>query len=314
MLNKKNFLIIIAGPTAVGKTSTAIQLAKYFKTEIISADSRQIFKELNIGVARPSIEELNEVPHHFIANKTIQDYFSAGEYEREVIALLEKKFKQNNIQILCGGTGFYINAVLNGFDEMPIIDDKIRIELNQSFANFGIEPLQEKLKQLDEETYNNIDIQNTQRVIRALEVSIGTGKTFSSFKKEKRKSPLEDLEAIPIKIGLNLSKEQLHFNINTRVEKMMQDGFLEEAKSVYNFRNHNALQTVGYKELFNFIDDKINLIEAVELIKTHTRQYAKRQLTFFNKNKDYEWFEPKEIKKIMDFVEDQIKVSSQLHY
>lgn len=300
---QKNFLIIIAGPTAVGKTSTAIQLAKYFNTEIISADSRQIFKELNIGVARPSIGELNEVPHHFVANKTIQEYFSAGDYEREVIPLLEEKFKQNNIQILCGGTGFYINAVLNGFDEMPTIDEKIRIELNKTFADFGIESLQEKLKQLDEETYKNIDIQNTQRVIRAIEVCIGTGKPFSSFKNKNEVVR----NFIPIKIGLNLSKEQLHFNINSRVEKMIQDGFLEEAKSVYNFRNHNALQTVGYKELFDFIDGKTNLIEAIDLIKTHTRQYAKRQLTFFNKNKDYTWFAPKEIKKIIAFIEEEIR-------
>ncbi len=298
MTNKQNYLIIIAGPTAVGKTATAILLAKYFNAEIISADSRQIFKELNIGVAQPSIEELNEVHHHFIANKSIQDYFSAGEYEREVIALLDEKFKQNNIQILCGGTGFYINAVLNGFDEIPKIDEKIRIELNQTFKNFGIEPLQEKLKILDVETYNNIDLQNTQRVIRALEVCIGTGKPFSFFK-DKNEAVRN---FIPIKIGLNISKEQLQFNINNRVDKMMNDGFLEEAKSVYNFREHNALQTVGYKELFNFIDNKTNQFEAIDLIKVHTRQYAKRQLTFFNKNKDYTWFEPKKVKEIIEFI------------
>ena len=308
MVHRK-FLIIIAGPTAVGKTTTAIQIAKHFNTEIISADSRQIFQELNIGVARPSEEELAEVKHHFIANKSIETYFSAGEYERGVITLLDELFKTKDVVVLCGGTGFYINAVLNGFDDIPQIDDKIRVDLNQQFTQNGIESLQHQLKELDEETFNTIDIHNTQRVIRALEVCIGTGNKFSSYKKlstheeENRKSPLGDLGVTPIKIGLNLSKEQLHFNINHRVDKMMQDGFLEEAKSVINYRNHNALQTVGYKELFDFIDEKTTLSEAVDLIKLHTRQYAKRQLTFFNKQNDYRWFEPKEIKNILQFID-----------
>lgn len=302
-ISNPKYLIIIAGPTAVGKTSTAIQIAKHFNTEIISADSRQIFKELNIGVARPSIDELNEVKHHFIANKNIQNYFSAGEYEREVIALLDDLFKTKNVVVLCGGTGFYINAILNGFDEIPPIDEKIREALNQQFKDFGIEPLQQKLKEIDEETYNEIDIHNTQRIIRALEVCIGTQQKFSSF---KRKNNVQR-NFTPIKIGLNISKEQLHHNINTRVDEMMRQGFLEEAKSVINYRNHNALQTVGYKELFDFIDEKTTLTEAVELIKLHTRQYAKRQLTFFNKHNDYNWFQPKEIKSIINFVDDVIK-------
>ncbi len=303
MAETKNYLIIIAGPTAVGKTSTAIQLAKYFNTEIISADSRQIFKELNIGVARPSIDELNEIPHHFIANKSIHEYFSAGEYERETIALLEEKFKKNNIQILCGGTGFYINAVLNGFDGIPAINDSIRIELNAIVKEKGIEYLQQQLKELDNKSYHTIDIQNTQRVVRALEVCIGTKQPFSSFKRNEKVKR----NFIPIKIGLNLSKEQLHFNINSRVDKMMQEGFLEEAKSVYENKNHNALQTVGYKELFDFLDGKTDLKEAVDLIKLHTRQYAKRQLTFFNKNKEYTWFEPKQVKQIINFIDEVIK-------
>ena len=303
MIENPKYLIIIAGPTAVGKTSTAIQVAKHFNTEIISADSRQIFMELNIGVARPSVEELAEVKHHFIANKSIDQYFSAGEYEREVIALLDDLFKTKNVVILCGGTGFYINAILNGFDEIPPIDEKIREALNQQFKDFGIEPLQQKLKELDEETYNEIDIHNTQRIIRALEVCIGTQQKFSSF---KRKNNVQR-NFKPIKIGLNISKEQLHHNINTRVDEMMRQGFLEEAKSVINYRNHNALQTVGYKELFDFIDGKTTLNEAVDLIKLHTRQYAKRQLTFFNKLNDYNWFQPKEIKSIISFVDEVIK-------
>ncbi len=297
------FLIIIAGPTAVGKTAVAIELAKQFDTEIISADSRQLFKELNIGVARPGKEELAAVKHHFIANKSIAENVSAGEYERAVISLLDTLFKTKDIVILCGGTGFYINAVLYGFDEIPEVDETIRAELNRQFQEAGIGPLQEKLLMLDEETYRTMDIQNTQRVIRALEVCIGTGKKFSSFKKK------QDLHRsfVPIKIGLNVSKEQLHHNINTRVDEMMRQGFLEEAKSVYPFRNHNALQTVGYKELFDCIDGKTTLEQAVELIKLHTRQYAKRQLTFFNKNKDYTWFEPGQLRSIIDFVDGVIK-------
>lgn len=296
---EQKYLIIIAGPTAVGKTALAIQLAKYFNTEIISADSRQIFKELNIGVARPSMEELNEVKHHFIANKSIQEYFSAGEYERETIALLDDLFIKNNVVVLCGGTGFYINAVLNGFDDIPEIDNHIRTDLNNSYKKNGIEFLQEQLKQLDEETYNTIDIKNTQRVIRALEICIGTGKKFSSLKSKKETKR----NFIPIKVGLNISKEQLHFNINKRVDSMMQKGLLDEAKAVYDSRNHNALQTVGYKELFDFIDGKTTLNEAIELIKLHTRQYAKRQLTFFNKNNDYTWFSNNEIKNIITYIE-----------
>jgi tRNA dimethylallyltransferase len=302
-ISNPKFLIVIAGPTAVGKTSLAIHLAKHYDTEIISADSRQIFKELNIGVARPTEQELKEVRHHFIANKSIHDYCSAGEYEREVIALLDELFKTKDVIILCGGTGFYINALLNGFDEMPPIDENIRLELNRQFEDFGIGHLQDKLQELDEETYKTIDIWNTQRVIRALEVCIGTGQKFSSY---KRKNAVQR-NFNPVKIGLNISKEQLQHNINSRVDEMMRNGFLEEARSVYEFRNHNALQTVGYKELFDFIDGRTTFEEAIDLIKLHTRQYAKRQLTFFNKHKDYTWFEPKQIASIISFIDDVIR-------
>ncbi|MEN9448061.1 MAG: tRNA ((37)-N6)-dimethylallyltransferase MiaA [Bacteroidota bacterium] len=303
------YLVIIAGPTAVGKTSVAIQLAKYFNTEIISADSRQIFKELNIGVARPSEEELKEVKHHLIATKSIHEYFSAGEYEREVLALLDELYKKNDLVILCGGTGFYINAVLSGFDEIPIVDDNIRTSLNQQFQENGILSLQEQLKILDEKTYHSIDLQNTQRVIRALEICIGTGKPFSDFKiqKEVRRN------FIPIKIGLNLDKEILQERINVRVDKMMRDGLLEEAQSLHAYQNLNALQTVGYKELFDFINKKISLKEAIELIKIHTRQYAKRQLTFFNKHPDYSWLNPNDWNNSIPFIENIIKKNEEEH-
>ncbi len=254
-------------------------------------------------MARPTEQELKEVRHHFIANKSIHDYCSAGEYEREVIALLDELFKTKDVIILCGGTGFYINALLNGFDEMPPIDENIRLELNRQFEDFGIGHLQDKLQELDEETYKTIDIWNTQRVIRALEVCIGTGQKFSSY---KRKNAVQR-NFNPVKIGLNISKEQLQHNINSRVDEMMRNGFLEEARSVYEFRNHNALQTVGYKELFDFIDGRTTFEEAIDLIKLHTRQYAKRQLTFFNKHKDYTWFEPKQIASIIRFIDEVIR-------
>ena len=299
MKNKnQKYLIIIAGSTAVGKTKTAIDIAKYFNTEIISADSRQIFKELNIGVARPSEDELNDVKHYFIANKSIDEYVSAGTYEREVLELLEGIYKEKDVAILCGGTGFYINAVLNGFDEMPEINPEIRNELNEIYKNEGIVPLQEKLRILDIDSYNKMDIKNPQRVIRALEMCIATKRKFSDFK--MKKSIVRNFS--PIKIGLELPKEILHQNINNRVDKMMENGFLEEAKSVYEHKNNNALQTVGYKELFDFLDNKTNLDEAIELIKLHTRQYAKRQMTFFKKDKEFQWFRPDEKDNILQFI------------
>jgi tRNA dimethylallyltransferase len=302
---RQKYLIVIAGPTAAGKTQTAIALAQRFETEIISADSRQIFKELNIGVARPSEEELQRVKHHFIAHKSIHEHVSAGTFEQETLALLAQLFQEKDVVILCGGTGFYINAVLYGFDEMPEIDPKIRENLNAIFQKKGIILLQKKLQELDPETFQTIDIMNPQRIIRALEICIGTGKKYSSFKNKKQVAR----DFIPIKIGLNLPKEQLYANINNRVDSMMRNGFLDEVKSVYNYKNINALQTVGYKELFDYLDHKIGLEEAVELIKLHTRQYAKRQMTFFNKNKDYQWFRPD-----LDFEKIRDEILSALTY
>jgi tRNA dimethylallyltransferase len=298
----QKYLIIIAGPTAVGKTKVAIELAKYFDTDIISADSRQIYQELNIGVARPSINELQQVNHSFIANKSIDEYVSAGNFEKEVLDILENLYQTKNIAILCGGTGFYINAVLNGFDEIPEIDKTIRENLIQINKEKGIEYLQELLKEVDIETYEKMDINNTQRVIRALEVCLGTGKKISSFKDKKQNKR----NFIPIKIGLNLPKEKLHHNINSRVDNMMKNGFLEEAKNLIPFKNFNALQTVGYKELFDYFEEKTSLQDAIDLIKLHTRQYAKRQMTFFNKHQEYAWFEPQQTDEIIQYIKNII--------
>lgn len=301
MTTNHKYLIVLVGPTAVGKTKTAISLAKYFNTEIISADSRQIYHELNIGVARPSIEELEMAKHHFIANKSIEEYVSAGTYEKEVLEILDNLFQKNNVVIFCGGTGFYINAVLYGFDTIPEIDQQVRENLIHVYNEKGITHLQEQLKELDIDTYNNMDINNTQRVIRALEVCIGTGVPFSSFKQKKE----INRNFVPIKIGLNLPKENLHAQINHRVDEMIKQGFVAEAQQLYNYRKNNALQTVGYKELFDYFDGNTNLEEAIELIKLHSRQYAKRQMTFFNKNKDYTWFEPIQTNEIIDYIKSQ---------
>ncbi|MDB5228180.1 MAG: miaA [Bacteroidota bacterium] len=302
-IQHSKFLIIIAGPTAVGKTHIAIEVAKHFQAEIISADSRQLFKELDIGVARPGEEELKEIKHHFIANKSIHEYVSAGEYEREVIDLLDKLFKEQNVVVMCGGTGFYIDAVCNGFDEIPDVDEKIREELNATFRNEGIGVLQEKLKQLDTDTYNNMDIQNSQRVIRALEVCIGTGKPLSFFK-QKRKL---DRSFIPIKICLNTDREKLYQNIDQRVDTMIKNGLTEEARSVYPFKENNALQTVGYKELFDHFENKITLEEAISKIKQNTRNYAKRQISWFKRDKDYKWFDSNDCSLIIKYIDEFIK-------
>ncbi len=300
---KQKFLIIIAGPTAVGKTKAAIQIAKHFQTEIISADSRQVFKELNIGVARPSVQELSEVQHHCIAHKSIHEYYSAGQYEREVIQNLAELFIKQDIVVMCGGTGLYINAVCEGFDEIPEVEEHIRYTLNRRLEEEGLSSLQAQLKELDMATYTSMDIQNTQRVIRALEVCIGTGKSFSSFK-ENRKA---QRNFIAIKICLDKDREELYNNIHLRVDQMIQTGLVEEARSVSEFKHINALQTVGYKELSDYFEGQLTLEEAIDKIKQHTRNYAKRQLTWFRKDKSFVWFRPEQIPEIIRYVDDLIK-------
>lgn len=297
------YLIIIAGPTAVGKTPVAIEVAKHFHTDILSADSRQLYKELNIGVARPDEEQLKAVKHHFIATHSIQELFSAGDYEREAIRLLDELFQTKDVVVMCGGTGFYIQAVCEGFDEIPEIDPEIREQLNAEFRESGLVALQERLLALDPETYAQMDIQNPQRLIRALEVCLGTAQPYSSFKKHKE----VHRNFIPLKIILNTDKEKLYACIDHRVDAMMQHGLLEEARSVFPYKENNALQTVGYRELFDHFEGKISLEEAVQQIKQHTRNYAKRQLTWFRKDKDLHWFEPQQLGDIISFIDERIK-------
>jgi len=280
-------LISIVGPTAIGKTSLSIKLANYFNTEIISADSRQFFKEMQIGTAAPTPIELASAKHHFIHHKSVEDNYSVGAFEKNAIQLLEKLFETHDIVILVGGSGLYVNAVINGLDHFPEVDSNIRKELNKLLETDGLETLQKKLKKIDPDSYSNIAIDNSQRVIRALEVCIGSGKPYSSFlNKNKHKRPFKT-----ISIGLTAERELIYNRINERVDLMMKEGLLDEVEKLQNKKHLNALNTVGYKELFKYLDEEWDLNFAISEIKKNTRRFAKRQLTWFRKNDDIIWFE-----------------------
>jgi len=292
------YLIVIAGPTAVGKTILAIHLAKHFNTEVISSDSRQFFKEINIGTAKPSIEELKMAKHHFINSISIHDEYNVGMFEADALQCLEEIFTRHDIAILCGGSGLYINAVCNGMDELPEQDSELRDELNSLFKEQGIEALREKLQLLDPDYFETVDKANPHRIIRAIEVCMLTGMKYSELrKKQNAHRPF-----IAIKIGIEDEREIVYDKINERVDKMFADGLEEEAKSLYPYRHFNALQTVGYKELFDYFDNKSSLSEAVNLIKQHTRNYAKRQWTWFRKDREMKWFKMGEEEKVIDYI------------
>lgn len=295
---KKN-LIIIAGPTAVGKTALSIELAKFYNCPIISADSRQFYKEMSIGTAKPTKEEMQDVPHYFIDNISIHDTYNVGQFERDAIDCIENLFKEHEQIILVGGSGLYINAILNGVDEFEEIPSQIREQLIKNFEEKGLIYLQEELKQLDEVYYHQVDLNNPQRIMRALEVCIHNNKPYSSFRtKEKKQRPFDT-----INILINTERETLYARINKRVDMMMQNGLLEEVKSLYPYKHLNALNTVGYKELFDFMDGKYTLEDAINLIKQNSRRYAKRQLTWFNHQGDFETFEPTDIEKIKAYID-----------
>lgn len=284
--NKKTLLTII-GPTAIGKTSLAINLALYFGTEIISCDSRQFFKEMSIGTAVPSAEELAQAKHHFIQHKSIFEPYSVGDFERDAITLLTELFQRNDVVIMVGGSGLYADTVLYGLDDFPEVSTEIRNELNTHYQVQGIAYLQTKLKDLDPIQYERMDIQNPQRMLRALEVCIASGKPYSSFLNKKK--ILRDFTNLTI--GLTAEREVVYERINRRVELMLEDGLLIEAQRLFPYKELNALQTVGYRELFDFLEGKTSLDFAVEEIKKNTRRFAKRQYTWFHKNKDIHWFE-----------------------
>lgn len=281
----KKKLIVLIGPTAVGKTALSIELANFLNTEIVSADSRQFYKELNIGVATPSLEELSMAKHNLIGHISIQQKYNISDFEQDALKELERIFQENDYAVLTGGSGLYVNALCYGVDNMPDVKAEIREELNNIFATQGITPLQEELKLKDPEYWEIVDKQNHIRLIRALEVCRQTGKTFTSFRSGEKKQ--RDFEII--KIGLERSRENLLERIYQRVDIMIKDGLVEEAKSVYPYRHLQALNTVGYKELFEYFDKKVDLPTAIENIKINTRQYAKRQMTWFKKDTSTLW-------------------------
>lgn len=289
----KNYLITIIGPTAIGKTALSITLAQHFGCSILSCDSRQFFKEMKIGTAVPSEEELNAAPHYFIQNKSIFEHYSVGDFEQEALATLDKLFQQNNIQIMVGGSGLYVDAVLKGFDEFPEIDASVREEINQKYEDLGIKFLQEKLNELDPTYYQKIlsenpqTLQNPQRMKRFVEVCMGSGLPYSSFI-GKRKN---NRNFTPIIIGIEADREIMYDRINQRVDLMVADGLIEEVKNLLPHQNLNALQTVGYRELFDYFDQKTSLNEVIEQIKMNTRRFAKRQMTWFKRTENTTWFD-----------------------
>lgn len=297
-----NFLIVIVGPTAVGKTKAAIALARHFQTDIISADSRQFYKEMTIGTAKPSPKELAAARHYYVDFLSIQDNYNAGDFEISAISTLEALFEKNNIAIMTGGSGLYVNAVCNGFDDMPLIPEEVRVRLNADFEQNGIEFLQKKLKVADPNYYKTVDLNNPQRLIRALEVYEHTQNPYSFYR--KKETPERNFS--PVFIGLDLPRNELYDRINNRVDHMIDEGLVEEVKSLLAYRNHNALQTVGYQELFDYLDNKISLSEAIELIKRNTRRYAKRQLTWFKRNEETLWYHPDDISAIIKDINKRI--------
>jgi tRNA dimethylallyltransferase len=283
-------VIIVCGPTAVGKTSAAIALAKHFHTEIISADSRQCFKELKIGVARPSDQELKETPHHFIASHSINENINAAFFEQYALQKTNELFKNHDVVIMVGGTGLYIKAFCEALDEIPSINESIRRKIVENYEAHGLAWLQEEVKKRDPGFYKIGEIQNPQRLMRALEVIESTGQSILSFRKNEKVKRYFRI----IKIGLELPKEELHSNINLRVDKMIKESLVEEVSSLQGYRDVNALQTVGYSEIFEHLDGTISLATAIEEVKKNTRQYAKRQLTWFKKDKEINWINAKQ--------------------
>ncbi len=295
-------LIVLTGPTGIGKTNAGIKIAQYFNTEIVSCDSRQIFKELRIGTAVPSVSELSSVKHHFIHSHPITENFNASRYEMEAMKLLKTLFKQYNTVLLVGGSMLYIDAICKGIDIMPDVDPEIRDSFKTQLEKKGLESLRLQLKKQDPDYYKIVDLKNPARIVHALEICLMTGKPYSSF----RSNPNKKRPFSIVKIGLNCEREILHKRINKRVDLMMQNGLAEEARSVYKLRHLNSLNTVGYRELFAYFDGDISLEKATELIKRNSRRYARKQLTWFRKDPKMKWFVPGEIQKIIEYVENKI--------
>lgn len=299
---EKKHLIVLVGPTAVGKTALGISLAQYFETEIISADSRQMYREMHIGTASPSDEELALVKHHFIKNRTVTDYYNAAMFELEVLNLLESLFNQYNIVFMVGGSTLYIDALINGIDDLPTVDPKLREQLMERYKAEGIEYLRTQLKLLDPDHYSKVDLKNPNRMMKAIEVSLMTGQPYSTL----LTSPNKSRDFNIIKIGLNRERHELFERINSRVDQMITDGLVDEVKGLQQYRSANALKTVGYREIFDYLDESISLELAVEQIKTNTRRYAKRQITWFSRDKEMPWFHPDCQEQIIEHIKHRL--------
>ncbi len=293
------YVVVISGPTAVGKTALSIAIAQYFNTEIISADSRQFFKEIPIGTAAPSYEEMNLVHHHCVGNLSITDYYNAFKFEQDALQILSKLFNNHDIVIVSGGSGLYIDALCNGIDDIPDIDSNIRQYVINQYTSQGIESLRSTLQKLDIEYYRIVDLKNPARLMRAIEVCLQTGKTYTSVRTQTSKKR----DFVTIKIALNLPRNQLYERINARVDAMITEGLEQEAKSVIQYRNQTALKTVGYKELFDYFDGNISKQDAIDTIKQNTRNYAKRQISWLKRDSLYTWFEPHNASEIISFIE-----------
>ncbi len=292
-------LIVIAGPTAVGKTALAIRLAKHYQTEIVSADSRQYYREMAIGTAKPSDADLAEAKHHFVNSHSVTDSYNVGDFEADGLRVIDELFKTHDKVILAGGSGLYIKAICEGFDDLPPFDEETRNELNKLFAEKGLSYLQEQLKAADPEYYDKVDLNNPQRIIRALEVMKTSGKPFSSYHTANVKQRPFKM----VKIALNLPRELLYQRINLRVDTMIKDGLIDEVRGLLPYKGYNALNTVGYSELFDYFDGLTNLETAIDLIKQNTRRFAKRQLTWFNKDKAFTWFAPNQFRAITELID-----------
>ncbi|MFT7029982.1 MAG: tRNA dimethylallyltransferase [Marinoscillum sp.] len=299
---KKNILVSIVGPTAVGKTVMAIELAKHFHTDVVSADSRQFYGEMNIGTAKPTDDELSQAKHYFIDNLSIHDEYTAGLYERDALKLLGELFEKHDVVVLVGGSGLFVKALWEGLDDIPKVATEFRVQLNREFQENGLEELLSELEISDPTCYEEIDRANHQRVIRALEVVRGTGKPFSSFKEGKKVvRPFEN-----IKIGLNMNRELLFERIDSRMDAMIQAGLFEEAKALQPFQALNALQTVGYSEIFEYFTGEYDKEEAIRLLKRNSRRYAKRQMTWFTRDEEVKWYKPDDLQQIIQLVQNRL--------
>lgn len=298
----KKRLIVLIGPTGVGKTELSLSMAEYFNTPIISADSRQIYSDLKIGTAAPTEEQLSRVKHYFVGTLKLDDYYSAAQYETDVMEKLEELFKTHSTVVLTGGSMMYIDAVCKGIDDIPTVDKETREIMISRYEQEGLDTLCAELKLLDPEYYNIVDLKNHKRVIHALEICYMTGKTYTSFRKaSKKERPFEI-----IKIGLTRDREELYQRINQRVDMMVADGLINEAKSVYPFKGLNSVNTVGYKELFNYFDGNYTLEEAIDKIKQNSRIYSRKQMTWFKRDEEITWFNPEQKDEIMKFISDKL--------